>query len=226
MILRASCAFFAILILARIIGKKQVSQLTFFHYATGITFGSIAAEISTQVETPFLDGIVSLIVWTVLTVAVSYISFRSKNARILFDDKPQIVINNGVILNNELRKARLHPDELAMLLREQSIFSFDEVQYAVFETNGELSVLKKPLARTATTADVSVSTPSPQYLPMELITDGQIIRKNLNELQLTEDWLRKKLAKKNIHDVNNVYYAQILENGSLYISIKNASPPS
>lgn len=91
-------------------------------------------------ETPFLDGIVSLIVWTVLTVAVSYISFRSKNARILFDDKPQIVINNGVILNNELRKARLHPDELAMLLREQSIFSFDEVQYAVFETNGELSV--------------------------------------------------------------------------------------
>lgn len=61
---------------------------------------------------------------------------------------------------------------------------------------------------------------------MELITDGQIIRKNLNELQLTEDWLRKKLAKKNIHDVNNVYYAQILENGSLYISIKNASPPS
>ncbi|WP_339174715.1 DUF421 domain-containing protein [Solibacillus sp. FSL R5-0691] len=226
MILRASCAFFAILILARIIGKKQVSQLTFFHYATGITFGSIAAEISTQVETPFLDGIVSLIVWTVLTVAVSYISFRSKNARILFDDKPQIVINNGVILNNELRKARLHPDELAMLLREQSIFSFDEVQYAVFETNGELSVLKKPLARTATTADVSVSAPSPQYLPMELITDGQIIRKNLNELQLTEDWLRKKLAKKNIHDVNKVYYAQILENGSLYISIKNASPPS
>lgn len=226
MILRASCAFFAILILARIIGKKQVSQLTFFHYVTGITFGSIAAEISTQVETPFLDGIVSLIVWAVLTIAVSYISFRSKNARILFDDKPQIVINNGVILNNELRKARLHPDELAMLLREQSIFSFDEVQYAVFETNGELSVLKKPLARTATTEDVSVSAPAPQYLPMELITDGQIIQKNLTELQLTEDWLRKKLAKKNIHDVNKVYYAQILENGSLYISIKNASPPS
>ena len=226
MILRASFSFFAILILARIIGKKQVSQLTFFHYVTGITFGSIAAEVSTQVETPFLDGMVSLIVWAALTIIVSYISFRSSKARILFDDKPSIVINNGVILNNELRKARLHPDELAMLLREQSIFSFDEVLYAVFETNGELSVLKKPLARTSTKEDVSVSAPAPQYLPMELISDGKIIQKNLTELQLTEDWLRKKLAKKNIHDIDKVYYAQILENGSLYISIKNASPSS
>lgn len=226
MILRASFSFFAILILARIIGKKQVSQLTFFHYVTGITFGSIAAEVSTQVETPFLDGMVSLIVWAALTIIVSYISFRSSKARILFDDKPSIVINNGVILNNELRKARLHPDELAMLLREQSIFSFDEVLYAVFETNGELSVLKKPFARTATKEDVSVSAPAPQYFPLELISDGKIIQKNLTDLQLTEDWLRKKLAKKNIHEIDKVYYAQILENGSLYISIKNASPPS
>lgn len=226
MLIRSSCAFFAILILARIIGKKQVSQLTFFHYVTGITFGSIAAEISAQVETPFLDGLVSLVWWTVLTVAVSYISFRSKKARILFDDKPTIVIRNGVILNNELRKARLHTDELAMMLREQSIFSFDEVLYAVFETNGELSVLKKPLARTATKEDVSVSAPAPQYLPMEVITDGQIIKQNLSDLQLTEDWLVKKLSKKNIHDITQVYYVQVLENGSLYISIKNASPPS
>ena len=226
MLIRSSCAFFAILILARIIGKKQVSQLTFFHYVTGITFGSIAAEISAQVETPFLDGLVSLIWWAVLTVAVSYISFRSKKARVLFDDKPSIVIKNGVILNNELRKARLHTDELAMMLREQSIFSFDEVLYAVFETNGELSVLKKPLARPATKEDVSVSAPAPQYLPMEVITDGQIIKQNLSDLQLTEDWLVKKLSKKNIHDINQVYYVQVLENGSLYISIKNASPPS
>lgn len=226
MLIRSSCAFFAILILARIIGKKQISQLTFFHYVTGITFGSIAAEISAQVETPFLDGLVSLIWWAVLTIAVSYISFRSKKARVLFDDKPSIVIKNGVILNNELRKARLHTDELAMMLREQSIFSFDEVLYAVFETNGELSVLKKPLARTATKEDVSVSAPSPQYLPMELVSDGQIIKQNLSDLQLTEDWLVKKLAKKNIHDINKVYYVQVLENGSLYISIKNASPPS
>lgn len=226
MLLRSSFAFFAILLLARIIGKKQLSQLTFFHYVTGITFGSIAAEVSTQVTTPFLDGLVSLIWWSVLTLLVSFISLKSKKARVLFDDKPIIVIENGVILNDHLKKARLHPDELAMLLREQSIFSFDEVLHAVFETNGELSVLKKPLARTATKEDVHVAAPAPQYLPTELVSDGKIIIENLTQLQLTEEWLLKKLAKKNIHDIEKVYYVQILENGSLYISIKNASPPS
>lgn len=226
MLLRSSGAFFAILLLARIIGKKQLSQLTFFHYVTGITFGSIAAEISVVVETPFLDGIVSLIWWAVLTILVSFISLKSKKARVLFDDKPMIVMQNGIILNDNLKKARLHPDELAMLLREQSIFSFDEVLYAVFETTGQLSVLKKPLARTATKEDVHISASAPQYLPTELVSDGKIIIENLNKLQLTEEWLLKKLAKKNIHDIEQVYYVQILENGSLYISIKNASPPS
>ena len=226
MLIRSSCAFFAILLLARIIGKKQLSQLTFFHYVTGITFGSIAAEISAQVETPFLDGLVSLIWWTVLTLFVSFLSLKSKKARVLFDDKPMILIQNGVILNDKLKKARLHTDELAMLLREQSIFSFDEVLYAVFETNGQLSVLKKPLARTATKEDVHVAAPAPQYLPTELVSDGQIIVENLAELLLTEEWLIKKLSKKNIKSVETLYYVQILENGSLYISQKNASPPS
>ena len=137
-----------------------------------------------------------------------------------------ILIQNGIILNDNLRKSRLHPDELAMLLREQSIFSFDEVLYAIFETNGELSVMKKPLMRGATKEDVNVSMQAPQYLPTELISDGKIITQNLTELQLTEDWLLKKLSKKNIHNVEDVYLAQVLENGSLYVSIKNASPPS
>lgn len=226
MLIRSTCAFFAILLLARIIGKKQLSQLTFFHYVTGITFGSIAAEISAQVETPFLDGLVSLIWWTLLTLLISYLSFKSEKARILFDDKPMILIQNGIILNDNLRKSRLHPDELTMLLREQSIFALDEVLYAVFETNGELSVMKKPLARSATKEDVNIAAPAPQFLPTELISDGKIITKNLAELQLTEEWLLKKLSKKNINNVKDVYFAQVLENGSLYISLKNVSPPS
>ena len=169
---------------------------------------------------------VSLIWWTILTLFISFLSLKSKKARVLFDDKPTILIQNGVILNEQLKKARIHTDELAMLLREQSIFSFDEVLHAVFETNGELSVMKKPLARTATKEDVNVAAPTPQFFPTELVSDGQVIVKNLSELQLTEEWLLKKLSKKNIHSVENVYYVQILEKGSLYISIKNASPPS
>lgn len=220
MMIRSTCAFFAILLLARIIGKKQLSQLTFFHYVTGITFGSIAAEISAQVETPFLDGLASLIWWTVLTLVVTFLSLKSKKARVLFDDKPIIVIENGQIIPHHLKKSRLHTDELAMLLREQSIFSFDDVHYAVFETNGQLSVLKKPAARTATKQDVKADVSAPPLFPVELISDGVILYENLQEYDLTEDWLLKKLRNKNIQHVTDVYYAQLLENGSLYVSLK------
>lgn len=220
MLVRSTCAFFAILLLARIIGKKQLSQLTFFHYVTGITFGSIAAEISAHVETPFLDGLASLIWWTVLTLIVTFLSLKSKKARILFDDKPIIVIENGQIIPHHLKKSRLHTDELAMLLREQSIFSFDDVHYAVFETNGQLSVLKKPAARTATKQDVKADVSTPPLFPVELISDGVILYENLQEYDLTEDWLLKKLRNKNIQQAADVYYAQLLENGSLYVSFK------
>lgn len=224
MIIRTTGAFFAILFLARIIGKKQISQLTFFHYVTGITFGSIAAEISAQVETPFWDGLVALIWWTVLTILISYLSFKSAKLRVLFDDKPTVLVQNGTILPKNLKKARLSVDELMMLLREQSIFSAADVDYAVFETNGELSIMKKPALETATKQDVKASTTPAQYMPTEVISNGKIILQNLLNLDLTEDWLIKKLKKKNVMKVEDVFYAQVLENGSLYVSLKKGVP--
>ncbi len=116
--------FFALLILARILGKKQLGQLTFFHYTTGITFGSIASEIAAQAETPFIDGLISLIWWSVLTYLMTIITIKSKKARVLIDDKPTIVIQNGLILEAALKQNRLHMDELTMMLREQAIFFY------------------------------------------------------------------------------------------------------
>ncbi|WP_431028688.1 YetF domain-containing protein [Lysinibacillus sp. LZ02] len=224
MLLRTTGAFFAILFLARIIGKKQLSQLTFFHYITGITFGSIASEIAAQAETPFWDGFIALIWWGVLTLLISYLSLKSVKLRTLFDDKPTIIIQNGTILPKNLKKARLSLDELLMLLREQSVFSAAEVDYAVFETNGELSIMKKVAVSNATKQDVKANTAPAQYVPMEVICDGKIISKNLIELNLTEDWLMKKLKKKNITSAEDVFLAQVLEDGSLYVSKKQNAP--
>ena len=137
-----------------------------------------------------------------------------------------ILIHSGIIMADNLKKSRLHTDELTMLLREQSIFSLDEVLYAVFETNGQLSVMKKPAYETATKQDVKVDISLPELIPTEVISDGKVILENLIELNLTEEWLLKKLHKKNINSPADVYFAQILGNGSLYISMKNAIPPS
>lgn len=220
-ILRSIIAFIVILILARMIGKKQLSQLTFFHYITGITIGSIAGEITTQVDTPFWDGIVALFCWTILTLLISFIAIKSTKIRVLVDDRPTILIQNGFINQSGLKKARLHTDELTMLLREKGVFSFDEVHYAIFETNGELSILKKPANSPATKKDVKADSTIPPYIPTEIISDGKIIEKNLVELNLTEEWVRNKLKKKNVKNVEDVFFAQVLENGSLYISLYN-----
>ena len=221
MILRTTLSFFALLILARVLGKKQLGQLTFFHYITGITFGSIASEIASQAETPFLDGIISLFWWSALTYLMTIMTIKSKKARILIDDKPTIVIQNGLILESALKKNRLHMDELTMMLREQAIFSVQDVQYALLETNGKLSVMQKTSEQVATKQDVKADISPATYIPTEVISDGQLIYENLVELDLTEEWLMKKLKKQNIHAVTDVYFAQVQTNGSLYISLKD-----
>jgi len=221
MILRATLSFFALLILARILGKKQLGQLTFFHYTTGITFGSIASEIAAQAETPFTDGLIALIWWSVLTYLMTIITIKSKKARVLIDDKPTIVIQNGLILESALKQNRLHMDELTMMLREQAVFSVQDVQYALLETTGKLSVLQKPAEQPATKQDVKADVTPPSYIPTEVVSDGQLIYENLVELELTEDWLMKKLKKQNVQSVEDVYFAQVQANGSLYISLKD-----
>lgn len=221
MIIRTTLSFSVLLLLARLLGKKQLSQLTFFHYITGITIGSTAAEIASQQETPFIDGLISLVWWTVLTLLMSYISLKYPKARILIDDEPTIVIKDGVLLVKSLKSSRLHMDDVLMMLREQSIFSIQEVHYAVLETNGELSVLKKVGDQGATKTDVNAAIVEPLFVPTEIISDGVLLNKNLKELELTEEWVYKKLRKKGINSPKEVFYAQIQTNGSLYISLYN-----
>lgn len=221
MILRTTISFVALLVLARLLGKKQLSQLTFFHYITGITVGSIAAEIASQHETPFLDGLISLIWWVALTLLMSYISMKFPTVRIWIDDEPTIIIKDGEISTKSLKSARLHMDDVLMMLREQSIFSIQDVHYAVLETNGELSVMKKVGLQEATKQDVKVPIVLPLFMPTEIIADGKIVKKNLEELDLTEEWVMKKLRKHGIESVSEVFYAQLQTNGSLHISLKD-----
>ncbi len=216
-LLRTTLAFIVLLILARLMGKKQISQLTFFHYVTGITIGSIAAEIAGQHETPFIDGIIAMIWWAMLTLLMSYIALKSKRARVILDDRPTIIMYEGRIVEEAMKKSRLHLNDLNMMLREQSIFSMKDVQYAILETNGSLSVLKKAGQEPATKKDVNAPAPEPKYIPTEIISDGKIIKKNLTELKLSEEWVFEQLKKQGIGKVEQVFYAEIQTDGSLYI---------
>jgi uncharacterized membrane protein YcaP (DUF421 family) len=221
MIYRTTGAFVALLILARFLGKKQLSQLTFFHYITGIAFGSIAAEIAGQTDVKFMEGLTALIWWALLTMLASYISLKSSNLRIVLDDQPAIVIKEGAIMESAMKKEKLHVNDLMMMLREQSIFTLQDVHYAILETNGQLSVMKKITQQGATKQDVKASTTAPKYLPTELISDGKVMEKNLTELSLTEVWLMQELRKKGVESAEQVFIAQVQDDGTLFVELKN-----
>lgn len=220
MTIRSFVTFVTLLLLTRIMGKKQLSQLSYFHYITGITIGSIAGEISAGSETHFINGFISLIWWFIFTMVMSVILLKWKKARKILDDEPTIIIREGQILERSLKSLRLHMDDVMMLLREQSIFTIQDVDWAILENNGQLSVLKKATQLEATRQDVKATAVAPKYFPTDIIAEGKILYDNLTELELTEEWLMKKLRKKNITDPKEVFFAQIQMDGSLFIDLK------
>ncbi len=216
-LLRTAITFILILILARIIGSKQLSQLTFFNYITGITIGSISANIISKGNEPFIDEFIGLVFWCFLTVLDGYLGMKSGKIRLLLDGQPIIVVKKGTIIKKALKRARLNMDELSMLLREANIFAITEVDYAILETNGQLSVLKKQKYLQATKEDMKIPMKKQLYLPSGVVSDGRIISNVLEEYALNEKWLIDMLKKQNIGSVKGVLYAELQEDGSLYV---------
>ena len=216
MLLRASTSFLVLLLLTRFLGRKQLSQLTFFNYITGITIGSIAANISSEPNTPFFNGLISLTWWCLLTFLLGYFGMKSSAFRTLIDGQPEIVIKKGKILENTLKRKHLNMDDLSMLLRQKNIFSMNEVETAVFEADGKLSVYVKPENHPVTKKDQKIITAKPKYIPTELVVDGKVIHKNLLEVGLTKEWLNHQLNRCAL-TLNEVFYVELQDDGTLYI---------
>ncbi|AGK53419.1 DUF421 domain-containing protein [Bacillus sp. 1NLA3E] len=219
-IVRVFASFVVLLFLTRLMGKKQVSELTFFNYITGITIGAVAATITIDASIDFFDGLISLFTWTSLILLVSYLTLKSPKARILLNGQPTVVIKNGEILERAMADIRLTMEDLRMLLREENIFSTQDVDYAVLEPNGQLSVLKKMEKQNVTNKDLNVTTITPLYIPTEIILEGKVVGENLTNLNLTSSWLEKQLNQAGVR-IQDVFYAEIQSDGNLFIDKKS-----
>ncbi len=217
-IIKPTLAFVLLLILARLLGKKQMSQMTFFNYVTGITIGSLAAEIITFDDETIWHEVVGLIWWCFLTALLAYITLKSIKLRKIIDGQPSFLIKNGVIQEKELKSTRINIEELSMMLREQSIFSIKDIDYAILEQNGQLSILKIQNKLTVTRKDMSIATSQPKYLPAEVIIDSKIIHKNLTSYGLNLQWLENQLNQQGVDSIDDVFYAEIQDDGSLYVA--------
>ncbi|HET7627309.1 MAG TPA: DUF421 domain-containing protein [Bacillales bacterium] len=215
--LRTFLAFLFLLGLTRFLGKKQIGQMTYFTYITGIAMGNIAADVAVEKQVSIVTGLTGLVAWTVFTWLLELFSMKSGKARLILDGEPSIVIKNGSIQQKTLKTLRLNVDDLTMMLRNKNIFSVQDVDYAIFEPNGKFSVLKKPSRTMVTKADMQIPVPSNRALPTELITDGSVVKRNLQEVGKTEEWLKEQLRADGIQEIAEVFFAELQSNGTLYI---------
>lgn len=215
-IVRSIISFFTLLIFAKILGKQQISQLAFFDYVLGITIGSIAAELTTDLSTRAWPQWVGLLCWAALGYLMEYITMKWRYAAKYIEGEPTIVIMNGKIMEDAMRKMKFRVSDIMELLRNKDVFDLNEVDFAIIEPNGQLSVLKKPEYLPLTAKDMKINKKS-SGISTELIYDGILIEENLQQLNKDKSWLLKQLRAQGIKDISEVFLATLNPAGSFYV---------
>lgn len=181
----------SLFVIAKVMGHKQMSQLDFFDYITGITIGSIAAELATELEEP-LKPLVAMVVYGVITVILTAITSKLPKMRKFINGTPTIIMNNGKIYRKNMKKAKLDLSEFMVMCRQEGYFNLADIQTAIFEYNGRLTVLPVSTKRPLNPEDMNL-TPQLEYISTEVIMDGRILDDNLKRMGLDAKWLHKQI---------------------------------
>lgn len=193
----------ALFIITKIMGHKQVAQLDFFDYVSGITIGSIGAELATELEKPY-NPLIALAIYGVASLVLNLLAHKIPRTRKYINGTPTILFNEGKLYRPNLKKANLDLSEFMLMCREQGYFDLDEIQTAVFEHNGKVSILPKSGNRPATPEDLKL-TVKPSHIGVEVIMDGRIMGENLSRMGLNQKWLIKQIKARGFKDVKGIF---------------------
>ncbi|MEC2070727.1 DUF421 domain-containing protein [Alkalihalophilus marmarensis] len=202
--------FFALLILTKVLGKNQITQLTPFDFISALVLGELVGNAIYDKEIGLQYVIYAIFFWGSLIYFIEMLTQKFRGSRAYLEGTPALIIANGKIQYEELRKNKLDLNQLQHLLREKSVFSVREVQYGVLETNGSVSVLKKQQFDTPINKDLNIPAKSVS-LPILLILDGELITESLQQLNMSEEWLKEELLRRGIPEIKAVMYAEWLE---------------
>lgn len=203
--LTALGSFGALFLIAKFIGHKQIAQLDFFDYITGITIGSIAAEMATELEEPW-KPLTAMVIYGGATLLLSIISNKFPRTRKYLNGTPTILMDHGKLYHENLKKAKLDLSEFMVMCRQQGYFDLSAIQTAVFEYNGKLTILPVSTRRPATPEDMKLQ-PEQEHIFVEIIMDGRVLDENLRRMGLTPAWLEKQLRDQCIHGPEEVFLA-------------------
>jgi uncharacterized membrane protein YcaP (DUF421 family) len=214
-VLRSIGAYLLLFILGRFIGRKMISNITFFDFLVGVTLGSLAVRLAIDSENSFLMGAISAVVITLLALLTDIFILKSIRIRSLLEGEPIVLVLDGRMLDANLKKARVSVNKLSMMLRSKSMFNISDVGLAVIESNGELSVLPNSSKQPATAGDLNIARPAAK-MPVDIIIDGRVLTKNLKNAGYDEQWLNGQLNLRNVQ-VSGVFYAGLETSGNFYV---------
>jgi len=219
-IIRALVSLTALFLVTKLLGKKQVSQLSLFDYVIGISIGNFAAEMTINTDSQYLNGLTAIIVFGIIAYLVSYLTMKSIKLRRFFIGTPTILIQNGKIIENNLKKSKFDINDLLEECRGNGYFDLNKIEYALLEANGKLSVLPKGEYSNVTIKDMKLK-PEKQGLVANVIIDSKIMYNNLQNMKKDIEWLENELKIKGYKTLNNILLATLDINDKLVIYEKN-----
>ena len=212
-ILTSILSVVSLFVIAKIMGHKQMAQLDFFDYITGITIGSIAAELATELEAPW-KPLVAMIIYGLVALGLTILAHKFPKTRKYVNGTPTIVMDNGKLYRENMKKAKLELSEFMVLCRQEGYFNVNDIETAVFEYNGKITILPKSTKRPLTPEDMDI-TPEKEEIFTEIIMDGRILHENLKRRGLNLAWLEKELKKQKFKNPKEIYLGVLDSNNVL-----------
>ena len=219
-IIRSLLSLATLFIATKIIGKKQVSELSLFDYVIGISIGNFAAEISLSDDIQYVNSFVAVMVFGIISYLVSWWSLKSMRMRRFFLGKPTMLVQNGKIIEKNLRKIRMNVNELLQQCRTNGNFDLNEIEYAIMESNGQVSILPKAENKPVTPKDMQLKVDK-SFMCANIIIDGKVMFENLKNMNKDEQWLNKELKVKGYDSTGQILLATLDPNEKLTVYEKN-----
>ncbi|MBC9783682.1 DUF421 domain-containing protein [Heliobacterium chlorum] len=216
---RVLVIYLSVLVIMRVMGKREIGKLSPVDLVVAIMIAELAAIPMEDPEIPLHHGLIPIGILVLAEVTFSYIALKSPRARDLLNGSPTVIIENGKILEGEMRRTRYNLNDLMAQLREKNVPNIHDIEFAVLETSGKLSVIPKSQKRPLTPEDLHIPTEY-EGLPAPLILDGKVDYRNLRAIKQDEEWLLKELEKMGIKAVDEVFFAAIDTKGNFFVSKK------
>ena len=207
-------------LLTKIMGQREMSQLSIFDYIISITIGSIAAEMATSLENNFMEPLIAMIVYAMVTLLIALINNRFVKLRPIFSGRTLILYDNGTLFKENFKKAKIDLNEFFVQCRTNGFFNLSDLKTALLEENGKISFLPLSEKRPANPSDFNIK-PEEEALVTNIILDGKIMEKNLSEIGRDKIWLSEELQKQGVTKMDNIFLATYKSDGTVCVYMTN-----